>query len=298
MADCFVTKIELNLKDKLQKDLIDQGFELFTPPHSFFSAKRNGIVICLYKSGKLTVQGKNKNEFISYYLEPEILKDFTYSYPEIGIDFTPRIGIDEAGKGDFFGPLSVGGLYSSQECIKLLMTLGVKDSKSMSDKSIRQIAKEIKKHCKYSVVNIYPNKYNELYKGFLNINSLLAWGHATAIDTLIKQTNCNFVTIDQFAKESYVANAVKKKGITDIKLQQQHKGESDIVIAGASIIARDAFLEGLSKLSSQYQFDFPKGAANKVIGIGKSFVDRFGPEELSNVCKEHFKTRNAVLGLN
>lgn len=289
-----MTQIDLTLKEKLKADLLDQGFELFTPPHSYFSAKRSGIVLCLYKSGKLTVQGKNKNEFITYYLEPEILKDFSYNYPNLHVDFTERIGVDEAGKGDFFGPLCIGALYATKKCIQTLMTLGVKDSKSMSDSVIGKIAKEIKKNCTYHCVNIYPEKYNQLYKGFLNINALLAWGHATAIDALVQSTHCQFVTIDQFAGEHYVEKAVRQKGL-HIELQQQHKGESDIVIAGASILARDAFLQGLNQLSERYHFDFPKGASQKVIEAGKIFVEKFGEKNLIQVCKEHFKTKDVIL---
>ena len=294
MADCFVTQIDTALESKLRRDLIEQGFELFQPPHTLFSAKRTGIVVCLYKSGKLTVQGKNKNEFITYYLEPEILKDFTYNYPEVGTDFTPRIGIDEAGKGDFFGPLTIAGLYASEECIKTLLTLGVKDSKSISDKSIRKIAKEIQKNCSYSIVNVFPDKYNELYEGFRNINAMLAWGHATAIENLVTKTGCKNVRIDQFAAESYVENAVKRKHL-EINLHQEHKGEADIVVAGASILARDAFLAGMQKLSEQFHFELPKGAGPKVIENGKAFVAKFGANALSKVCKNHFKTRDAIL---
>lgn len=297
MADCFVTKIDISLKEKLKADLIEQGFELFQPPHTFFSAKRTGIAIALYQSGKLTVQGKNKSEFITYYLEPEILQDFSYNYPEVGIDFTSRIGIDEAGKGDFFGPLCVAGLYADEPTVKTLLTLGVKDSKSMSDKTIRKIAKEIEKSCTYATVNLFPKKYNELYTGFKNINAMLAWGHATAIENLVNKSGCQFVTIDQFANESYVENAVKRKGLTNLNLRQQHKGERDIVIAGASIVARNAFLDGMDKLSEHYRFEFPKGAANRVIGIGRDFVRQFGPNELENVCKSHFKTKQAVLNI-
>ncbi|MCF7806214.1 MAG: ribonuclease HIII [Simkaniaceae bacterium] len=294
MADCFVTQMDLSLKDKLKSDLLSQGFEFFEPPYTIFSAKRNGIVVCLYKSGKLTVQGKNKNEFISYYLEPEILKDFSYNYPEVHIDFTPRIGIDEAGKGDFFGPLSIAGLYASEKCIKTLMTLGVKDSKSMSDNAICKVAKEIQKQCDYSCVTIFPEKYNELYATFKNLNALLAWGHATAIDNLVKKTGCTYVKIDQFAGEHYVEKAVEKKHL-EISLHQQHRGESDIVVAGASILARYAFLEGLKKLSEEYRFELPKGASAKVIELGRAFVRKFGNEALARVSKTHFKTTQSVL---
>jgi ribonuclease HIII len=294
MADCFVTQIDPSLSEKLRNDLTAQGFEIIKPPHTIFCAKRAGIVISLYESGKLTVQGKNKSEFISYYLEPEILKDFSYNYPESKVDFSPRAGVDEAGKGDFFGPLSVASLYADEAGIKQLMSLGVKDSKSISDKSIIKMAREIEKNFAFAYVTISPVKYNELYAKFRNVNSLLAWAHATAIEGIVLKTGCKNVRIDQFAAKSYVENSVAKKKL-DIDLHQKHHGEDDIVVAGASILARYGFLMGLERLKERYKLEFPKGASNKVIEFGRSFVERFGKDELTNVCKLHFKTTEAVI---
>lgn len=294
MADCFVTQIDLTLVEKLKADLLHQGFELFVPPHTIFCAKRTGIVVSLYASGKMTVQGKNKTEFISYYLEPEILKDFSYNYPETNVDMTARIGVDEAGKGDFFGPLSVASLQADKQGIKYLLSLGVKDSKSIADNSIIKMAREIEKNCPFAYVTISPTKYNELYNNFRNINALLAWAHATAIEGLVLKTGCHNVKIDQFADKSYVERAVAQKKLT-IELDQRHKGEQDVVVAGASILARYGFLMGLERLKATYKLEFPKGASNKVIDFGKRFVEKFGEEELKNVCKMHFKTIHAVL---
>jgi ribonuclease HIII len=121
---CFVAEIDLKLADKLREDLIERGFELSQPAHTLFAAQKKGVSCTLYTSGKLTVQGKEMEEFITFYLEPEILKNVTYSYPEVGVDFTPRIGIDEAGKGDFFGPLCIAGVQADEAKIKELLALG------------------------------------------------------------------------------------------------------------------------------------------------------------------------------
>ena len=114
----FSTKIDVRLKDKLKKDLENKGFSFTTLPYTIFSAKRDKIVVTLYKSGSLTVQGKDKDEFIEFYLEPEILKTFEYTNPHLKIDKTPRIGVDESGKGDFFGPLCVCSLFATKKISK------------------------------------------------------------------------------------------------------------------------------------------------------------------------------------
>src|SRR5437879_4136480 len=100
----FVTELSKELVEKLRLDLESQGFEFSTPPYTLFSAKKKNLSVTLYRSLKLCVQGKEMASFIEFYLEPEILKEFHFTHAVI--DTSARIGGDEAGKGDFFGPLS------------------------------------------------------------------------------------------------------------------------------------------------------------------------------------------------
>lgn len=295
MSSCFVTEINLHLKDKLKEDLLTQGFQLTTPPYTVFSAKKNGVSCTLYTSGKLTVQGKGKDEFISFYLEPEILGNLSYSHPEISLDLTPRIGIDEAGKGDYFGPLCIAGIQATGDQIKELMALGVRDSKKMNDNVIKTLSHKIKQKVPYTIVRLTPKKYNELYEKFHNLNKLLAWGHATAIGDLVEKTGCRNAIIDQFADESVVIVALKNKRL-DINLTQRHRGEEDLVVAAASILARSAFLEGMEELGNNVSMVLPKGAAAHVIQAAKNLVAKHGEEVLQVVAKLHFKMTHEVLG--
>lgn len=290
----FVTTIDLKLGPKLRQDLEDQGFELSTPPYTVFSAKKQGLSCTLYTSGKLTVQGKNKEEFLSFYLEPEILKTLEFSYPETLVDMTARIGIDEAGKGDFFGPLCIAGVYADEVGIKKLIELKARDSKQLSDETALSMASKIRATLPHSIVRLFPQKYNELYSKFGNLNHLLAWGHATAIDELVQKTECKTVVIDQFAAESLVINALKRKKL-EVHLTQRHHGESDLVVAAASILARAAFLEGLEQLGHNLGIKLPKGASAQVVAMGRKLVSQHGPEILGTVSKLHFKTREQCL---
>ena len=285
----FVTEIDTSLASKLRTDLEEQGFTLTQPAYTVFQAKKTGVSCTLYTSGKLMVQGKGKDDFIAYYLEPEILGNLSYSYPETDVDTTPHIGVDEAGKGDVFGPLCVAALYADSEQISTLIKLGIRDSKRIGDPAIIKIAAEIKKVCDYSIVQIYPKKYNELYSQFKNLNALLGWGHATAIEELYEKTECSEVLIDQFASEHVVENALKRKGV-QVNLSQRHRGEEDIVVAGASILARAAFVLGIEKLSDQFRLTLPKGASPQVVAAGRKFVGIHGEAPLIEVAKLHFKT--------
>jgi ribonuclease HIII len=292
----FSTKINLKLADKLKEDLINQGFSIEEKEHMVFSAKKKGIVCNLYLSGSLVVLGKENEEFIEFYLEPEILKSFEYTHRESLMDMTPKIGVDEAGKGDFFGPLCIAGIFADKSGIKKLMDLGVQDSKKFSDSSILRISKELKKDFTYSVISIFPEKYNELYKKFMNLNYLLAWAHASAIFNVFEKTKEKNVLIDQFANKSLVESAVRKKRI-DINLKQEHKAESDIVVAAASVLARAAFLEGLEKLGNDINLKLLKGASSKVIDLGVRIVLKFGEKHLERIAKIHFKTYRDILNL-
>lgn len=294
----FTAKVDLKLKEKLKKDLENQGFSFSKPPYSIFSARKNKIVCTLFESGSLVIQGKDMDEFIEFYIEPEILQSFEYTNPESYIDMVPRIGVDEAGKGDFFGPLCVVALFADEVCIKKLIHLNIKDSKTISDKKILKLSKEIKKDCKFSKVILFPKKYNELYEKFLNLNHLLAWSHQAAIFDLLEnkhiRNECKKIVVDQFAKKSLIEEYFKKKK-ESIKLKQEPKAERDIVVAAASILARAFFLEGLEKLEKEINYKLMKGASKKVIEIGAKIVEKFGKDELKNISKEHFKTFKDVL---
>ncbi len=233
-------------------------------------------------------------EFITFYLEPEILQSVAYSHPEVTVDMTSRIGIDESGKGDFFGPLCIAGVYADETQIKELLAIGVRDSKALSDAAAKTLSGKIKKVCPHAIISLSPKKYNELYGNFHNLNRLLAWGHATAIAELVAKTGCHTVIIDQFASEDVVEKALSQKKLS-VSLTQRHRAEADPVVAAASILARAAFLYGLEKLGETYQVELPKGASSLVIKTGKQLVSKQGPEVLEHVGKLHFKTKTEIL---
>lgn len=292
----FVATIDPALAPKLREDLQAQGFQFTCPPYTLFSAQKKGISCTLYTSGKLTVQGKDKDDFIAFYLEPEILQNLSYTHPEIDVDPNPRIGSDEAGKGDFFGPLCVAALYADEAGITELFKIGVRDSKQMSDSSILDMAKKLKTRFAHSIVRISPKKYNELYATFHNLNRLLAWGHATALAELVEKTSCTNILVDQFASQPLVAQALKRKNIK-ADVAQRPRAEEDPVVAAASILARAAFVEGIARLEDEFAMPLPKGASDKVVKAGKAFVQKQGREKLGAVAKLHFKTADEVLSL-
>lgn len=285
----FTAKIDLSLAPKLQEDLKNQGFELTKPPYTIFQAKKKGVSCTLYESGNLTVQGKEMGEFMQFYLEPEILKEFRYSHPMAHANLTPHIGMDEAGKGDFFGPLCVAAVYADGEGIKQMHEMGIKDSKQLSDETIAKLAKKIRAAYPYTVIRLFPLKYNELYGKFKNLNRLLGWAHVAALGDLVTKTGCREALLDQFASKHVVETAIRQKKL-EVNLEQKTKGEEDLVVAAASILARDGFVDGIAKLSEEVGIVLPKGAGSKVLETRKKLIAQFGPEILEKVAKTHFKT--------
>lgn len=289
----LVTTLDLGKKNKLLKGLESQGFEIKQPPHTVFQGLKKGVSCTLYSSGKLVVQGgKAAEEFIHFYLEPEILGTFTHGYE--AIDRQARIGVDEAGKGDFFGPLCIAGVYAGPEEIDKLLQIGVKDSKTFTDSTILKMAQAIRAAVPHHIVRISPAKYNTLYPQFANLNLMLAWAHATVIEALSKETGCQRALIDQFSHLPLVENALKRKSL-HLEFSKKTKGESDPVVAAASILARAAFVTGIDQLSKSVGLELPKGASKLVVKAGQKLLKEKGEPFLREVGKLHFKTLNEIL---
>ena len=216
------------------------------------------------------------------------------------INNLPIIGTDESGKGDYFGSLVSASVYIDQDTTQILTSLGVKDSKSLSDSKILEISPKIRAVCKdhFSIIEISPERYNELYDKIRrenkNLNDLLAWGHAKAIEELLGRVDCQIAIVDQFADESVVISKLQEKG-KQIEVIQMHKAEANLAVAAASILARERFINKLSQMSNQYQIKLPKGVSKEVIQAAKLFVQTYGEPALKKVAKLHFKTTLEVL---
>jgi ribonuclease HIII len=205
-----------------------------------------------------------------------------------------RIGIDESGKGDYFGPLVIAAVFVDATTQGELRLMQVRDSKKILDGRILEMAPDIKTICPHSVIAIGPPKYNELYAKIKNLNRLLAWGHAKALETLLERVTCERAISDQFANERLILNVLQEKG-RKIVLEQRTKAESDLAVAAASILARAEFLLRLKRLSNEVGTTLPKGASPAVELAAKMIIKKHGQERLGSVAKLHFKTTKAVL---
>ena len=276
-------------------------------PYARFGAEKDKTSVVFYESGKLVVQGKGTQEFIEFVLEPEILKEARLGYetvlnPDL---LLPRLGVDESGKGDFFGPLCIAGAYVNESVVKAWKDSGIRDSKNISsDKRIKELAELIRKTpgCVTDVVAVGDRAYNRLYSKMRSVNTLLAWGHARVIENLMaKKYQMNPPPVraisDQFAhSKETVAKSLMSLG-RSIELVQKHRAEEDLAVAAASILARHEFVTRLGTMEKQFGMEFPKGASAAVDAAAKEFIAKHGADDLSKVAKMHFRTALRAQGL-
>ena len=264
--------------------------------------ERTGFGPFLFFDWRYRDDGSNNPEFV---LEPEVLKEARLGYetvlnPEL---LLPRLGVDESGKGDFFGPLCIAGAYVNESMLKGWREAGIRDSKTISsDRKIRELAELIRKTPGgvSTVVPIGNEAYNRLYAKMRNVNTILAWGHARVIENLLAQQDRMQpppvrAISDQFAATKHtVLRALLPLG-RQIELIQRHKAEEDLAVAAASILARDAFVDRLSKLEKTFGLALPKGASAAVEEAGRQFIARHGAQALGKVAKLHFRTAEKVM---
>lgn len=288
--------------EKLRAVLERDGYDFEPKEHALYSARKGKLNVTVYRKGpKVLIQGKETEDFIRFTLEPEILGEAKLGYEEVLQPemFSPHFGVDESGKGDFFGPLVIAGVYTDAAITRRLMDAGIMDSKRItSSAKIRQLAQLIRETpgCLHEVVSIGPERYNEMHASFRNLNRLLAWGHARVIEKLAeRRPDCPRALSDQFARPEVLQRALKAKGLT-LTLEQRTKGESDIAVAAASILARERFVDWMKKTSDAGGVNLPLGASDAVVAAARQVIARHGEAALGKVAKMHFRTSAVVLG--
>jgi ribonuclease HIII len=287
--------------DEAARILREGNYRLRKVEHALAAAEGPDCQIAIYKSGKCLVQGKGAADWITFTLEPQVLGEARLGYEDIlnPEANAPHMGVDESGKGDFFGPLVIAAAYVDEAIARDLKAMNVRDSKTITtDKAAQDLAKKIRARLgdRFAVVSIGPAAYNRLYTTMNSVNRILAWGHARAIENLLEKVpNCPRALSDQFGPEQQIQRALQQKG-RKIKLEQRHKAESDIAVAAASILARSGFLTALAKLGEKYGAKLPKGASEQVKSVAGEIVKKHGGAALLETAKCHFKTTDDVLG--
>jgi len=280
--------------------LREEGFEMPPRPYTLGFGQKGHLTVAVYEKGpKVVIQGRDTEDFVKFRLEPEILGEAKLGYEEeLSPDqFQPHFGIDESGKGDFFGPLVISGAYVDRGIARALREAGVTDSKRIgSDARIRELASVIRGQpgAVHEVIIVGPETYNRLVVKFGNVNRLLAWGHARVLENLLaKRPDCPRALSDQFAKPEVLKRALLEKGRT-IQFDTATKAESDPAVAAASILAREGLIDWMDRTGREIGCRLPRGASAEVKRVARELVAGRGAEVLNRLAKTHFRTAHEV----
>lgn len=271
------------------------------------SAGRDKVIINLYHTGKVLIQGKDSPlkqclaEAIAHgnTASPGTTFPSVRENPAVNPALTAamglaRIGIDESGKGDFFGPLVISAARIGPEDEAWLRESGLKDSKQLTEGAIKRLAATLRKAIPSETVVIPPPRYNELMTKMGNLNKLLAWGHGRALESLLEQTTAELVIADKFANLAVLEGARMEQG-RKLRYLAVPRAEADLAVAAASVLARAAFLGAMKRLSETAGFNLPRGCSAAVDNAGRRLVQTLGQEALSTFAKIHFKTTEKIL---
>ncbi|MDR1255155.1 MAG: ribonuclease HIII [Puniceicoccales bacterium] len=273
------------------------AWEFYSVVYARFAFRGDGVNVVAYQSGKVVIQGKKTESFVTYVLESEITQN-----PQLGLErvhhpewFVPHAGMDESGKGDFFGPLVTACVIGDGSMVNAWIQSGLRESKKLgSDLAVFKMEQLIRRTHGVVIEIAFAGmeKYNALYKKFGNLNELLAWFHAKSLDNALKKRWVPEGLLDQFAKGKLVQKYLES---TPFNLKQRVRAEEDPVVAAASVVARAEYLRQLKKLSDEAGMLLPKGAGTRVQEVAHILVKNLGQERLGRFAKLHFKTTEKVV---
>lgn len=277
-----------------------RGWQPFEVAYTRFAFKGTNCNVSAYTSGKVVIAGRGTEEFVQMTLEPEVTGVAKLGYDEVINPewFEPHAGLDESGKGDFFGPVVAATVIADRHGIEALIKAGVKDSKTIADPQIMRLDKIIRATRGVTAETCFcgMDKYNELMsRPRANLNRLLAWQHGIALIKALEKQRVPRGLLDQFTKSPLVQDEIKRKGVTGFDLAMRTKAESDPVVAAASIVARAEFVRIMHSLSEQFGGKLLKGASGAVKDQAAEIIDKFGARALGRFAKLHFRTAYEVV---
>ncbi|ACB75380.1 ribonuclease HIII [Opitutus terrae] len=298
----YTIKLDDAQMEKLRGICEARGFTPVEVAYTRFAFKSDParINLAAYTSGKVVVAGKGTEEFVTMTLEPEITGAAKLGYDEVLHPdwFEPHAGLDESGKGDFFGPVIAATVIAEKPAIEAWRKAGVQDSKKIAETRIIELDKLIRETPGVVVRTCYCGmpKYNELMaRPGANLNRLLAWQHATALDQALAAKPVKWGLLDQFTEQPLAQRELAKKGVKEFELKMRTRAEEDPVVAAASVVARAEFVRQMHQLSKRFGAKLQKGAGPLVKEQAAQIIAKFGARALGDFAKLHFRTAYEVV---
>lgn len=297
----YTIKLDDAQIDKLQTFLEGRGWERFNVPYARYAFRGKDCNVTAYdKRRVVVVAGKGTEDFVVNILEPEITQS-----PKLGYDealhpdwFEAHAGLDESGKGDFFGPLITATVIADKSAVETWIKAGVKDSKRLVDTQIMRLENLIRE-TPGAVVEVFPwtmPKYNELMlKPTANVNRLLGWQHAKTLLRALERKRVPWGLLDQFSEQPLVQRELARSELKGFELRMRTKAEEDPVVAAASVVARAEYVRHMNELSKKFGGKLLKGASAAVKVQGREIIDKLGVQALREYAKLHFRTAYEVV---
>jgi len=296
----YTIKLDDAQMEKLRGVLDGRGWERFEVAYARFAFKGKDCNVTAYTSGKVVVAGKGTEDFVLNTLETEITQAPQLGYEEINNPdwYEAHAGLDESGKGDFFGPVVAATVIAEPAAIRAWVKAGAKDSKKLAESQIMALDALIRRTPGAAVRTCLCSmtKYNELMaRPRANLNSLLAWQHATALMQALEERPVKWGLLDQFSEQPLVQRELTRKGLKNFELKMRTKAESDPVVAAASVVARAEYVRQMHALSQRFGTKLQKGAGPLVKVQATEIINKFGAKALTDYSKLHFRTAYEVV---
>ena len=270
-------------------------------PYVVFQAVDMDTTITMYESGKVMFQGKSADVDAAMWreIDGQSKVDKTKQKEEDKkYYYCSSVGSDEVGTGDYFGPIVVTATYVKKEDIPFLESLGIKDSKKVTDELILKVVPELIKKIPYRSLILTNKEYNEKYSRDFNMNKIKAIMHNKVLYQIMTELKpaVDYIIVDEFAREARYYDYIKEaqeiqKGITFMTKAE----DKNLAVASASMISRYIFLKEFDKLCDEVSLPLPKGAGSDVDKMGEELVAKYGEEKLKEVAKYNFKNTQKIL---
>ena len=264
-------------------------------------AQKAKVVVWFNAKGKLTPKVQGKKHPFTELVKLQLHGDEPLRSAFLPESVTQWIGVDESGKGDYFGPMTAAGVLLTPESLLRLRPLLLRDSKEINAAGIRSAAQEIRTICAghYAVVTVMPERYNAFMEESSfgkNSQRILAWMHARVIENILEQhEDVAHAICDKFGNEAVIERALMEKG-RGIRVHQHVRAEADPAVAAASILARDEFVRRMTQLEDKAGCRLPLGASDEagITRAAKEILTKEGRNGLRGYAKLHFRTTDKI----
>ena len=161
-------------------------------------------------------------------------------------------GIDEAGRGPVIGPLILCGVCFEESQLPFLKKIGVRDSKKLSPKRRKELAKTIKDKClSFEIISVSAKEIDKRETAKITLNRL----EELKMSDIINKLRPDVIYIDavDVNEERFGKSIERLLNYSPNKIVSKHKADDLFpIVSAASIIAKDTRDDVIDKFKQKY----------------------------------------------